>query len=170
MIVSDSFAFTLKVHLFQPPPSPPPDTPRLLEPAEKSTEPTRVSPLTGTNPPVAVLTTRAWVLATLSTPTPIFPLSSRPLLSAAPFLLCSEQRPTCGADGKGTGSGHLPGGTCCFWRKRQPTPVFLPKKSHGQRSLEGYSPWGRRESDMTEHTRTHTHTHTHTWSWFTVLC
>ena len=24
----------------------------------------------------------------------------------------------------------------------QPTPVFLPGKSHGQRSLEGYSPWG----------------------------
>ena len=24
----------------------------------------------------------------------------------------------------------------------EPTPVFLPGKSHGQRSLEGYSPWG----------------------------
>ena len=30
------------------------------------------------------------------------------------------------------------------------TPVFLPSKSHGQRSLVGYSPWGRQESDMTE--------------------
>ena len=31
------------------------------------------------------------------------------------------------------------------WRRKwQPTPVFLPGKSHGQRSLEGYSPWGRR--------------------------
>ena len=30
------------------------------------------------------------------------------------------------------------------------TPVFLPGKSHGQRSLEGYSPWGHRQSDMTE--------------------
>ena len=39
-------------------------------------------------------------------------------------------------------------------RKRQPTPVFLPRKSHGQRSLEGVSPWGCRESDMTEHTCT----------------
>ena len=29
------------------------------------------------------------------------------------------------------------------WRKKQqPTPVFLPEKSYGQRSLEGYSPWG----------------------------
>ena len=31
-----------------------------------------------------------------------------------------------------------------FWRwKCQPTPVFLPGESHGQRSLVGYSPWGR---------------------------
>ena len=32
----------------------------------------------------------------------------------------------------------------------QPTPVFLPEESHGQRSLAGYSPWGRKELDMTE--------------------
>ena len=31
----------------------------------------------------------------------------------------------------------------------QPTPVFLPGESHGQRSLAGYSPWGCKESDMT---------------------
>ena len=32
------------------------------------------------------------------------------------------------------------------WRKQwQPTPVLLPGKSHGQRSLVGYSPWGRKE-------------------------
>ena len=31
------------------------------------------------------------------------------------------------------------------WRRKwQPTPVFLPGKSHGQRSLAGYSPWNRR--------------------------
>ena len=36
------------------------------------------------------------------------------------------------------------------WRREwQPTPVFLPRKSHGQRSLVGYSPWGHKESDMT---------------------
>ena len=42
--------------------------------------------------------------------------------------------------------------TCvCFWRrKRQPTPVFMPGKSHGPRSLVGYNPWGCKESDMTE--------------------
>ena len=31
-----------------------------------------------------------------------------------------------------------------------PTPVLLPGKSHGQRSLVGCSPWGRKESDTTE--------------------
>ena len=34
--------------------------------------------------------------------------------------------------------------------KAIPTPVFLPGKSHGQRSLAGYSPWGHKESGMTE--------------------
>ena len=34
--------------------------------------------------------------------------------------------------------------------KWQPIPVFLPGKSHGRRSLVGYSPWGCKESDMTE--------------------
>ena len=53
----------------------------------------------------------------------------------------------------------------CFWfsfiyifpRSRQwhPTPVLLPGKSHGRRSLVGCSPWGREESDMTE--RLHFH-------------
>ena len=36
------------------------------------------------------------------------------------------------------------------WRKWQPTSVFFPRKSHGQRSLEGYSPWGHKESDTIE--------------------
>ena len=40
----------------------------------------------------------------------------------------------------------------CYGRRRQwhPTPVLLPGKSHGWRSLVGCSPWGREESDMTE--------------------
>ena len=41
-------------------------------------------------------------------------------------------------------------------RKWQPTPVFLPGKLHKQRSLAGYSPWGHKELDMTERTRTNT--------------
>ena len=37
------------------------------------------------------------------------------------------------------------------WRRKwPPTPVFLPGKSHGRRSLVGYSPWGCKESDTTE--------------------
>ena len=34
--------------------------------------------------------------------------------------------------------------------KWQPTPVLLPGKFHGWKSLVGYSPWGRKELDMTE--------------------
>ena len=40
-------------------------------------------------------------------------------------------------------------------RKRQPTPVLLPGKSHRQRNLAGYSPWNRRVG----HNWAHTHTH-----------
>ena len=41
-----------------------------------------------------------------------------------------------------------------FPRRRawQPTPMFLPGESHGQRSLAGNSPWGCKESDTTEAT------------------
>ena len=39
------------------------------------------------------------------------------------------------------------------WRRKwQPTLVFLPGKSHGQRNLVGYSPQGRKELDMTDFT------------------
>ena len=50
------------------------------------------------------------------------------------------------------------------WRREwQPTPVFLPRESHRQRNLVGYSPWGCKELDKTKLlTHTHTHTHTHT--------
>ena len=37
------------------------------------------------------------------------------------------------------------------WRRKwQPTPVFFPGKPHGQRSLESYSPWSRKELGITE--------------------
>ena len=42
-------------------------------------------------------------------------------------------------------------------RKWQPAPVFLPRKSHGPRSLVSYRPWGRKELDTTE--RLHFHFH-----------
>ena len=49
------------------------------------------------------------------------------------------------------GSGKFP------WRKAwQPTLVFLPRESPGQRSLAGYSPWGHQELDTTEATK-HAH-------------
>ena len=42
------------------------------------------------------------------------------------------------------------------WRRKwQPTPVFLPGQFHGQRSPVGHSPWGPKESDMTEQLSTH---------------
>ena len=42
------------------------------------------------------------------------------------------------------------------WRwEWQPAPVFLPGESYGQRSLEGYSPWGLKESDTTEQLHFH---------------
>ena len=45
------------------------------------------------------------------------------------------------------------------WRREwQPTPVFLPEKSHGQRSLVGYGPQGRKDSDTSEATQ-HSHVH-----------
>ena len=47
--------------------------------------------------------------------------------------------------------GFDPGVSKIPWRREwQPSPVFLPGKLHGQRSLAGYSPWGRKESDTTE--------------------
>ena len=51
---------------------------------------------------------------------------------------------------------------CTSYRRRQwhPTPVLLPGKSHGWRSLVGCSPWGREESDTTERLNFH----------FSLLC
>ena len=48
------------------------------------------------------------------------------------------------------------------WRRKwQSSPVFLSREFHGQRSLDGYSPWHHKELDTTERL-THIHTHTHT--------
>ena len=41
------------------------------------------------------------------------------------------------------------------WRRKwQPTPIFLPGESHGQKSLVGYGLWGCKESDISEHMHT----------------
>ena len=53
--------------------------------------------------------------------------------------------------------GSVPGLGRPPWRREwQPTPVCLPEKVHGQRSLVGYSPWGCKVSDMTEPLKIHT--------------
>ena len=45
------------------------------------------------------------------------------------------------------------------WRRKwQPAPVFFPGKLRGQRSLQGYGPWGCKELYTTEWLSTHTHT------------
>ena len=61
-------------------------------------------------------------------------------------------------DPAGKESACSAGNRFSLWlRKRQwqPTPVFLPEKSHGQRSLVGYSSKGCRELDMTEQLSTY---------------
>ena len=56
-------------------------------------------------------------------------------------------------------SSSIPGLGRFPWRRKwQPTPLFLPGKSYGQRNMVGYSPNGRKESDMTEVTE-HIHTY-----------
>ena len=46
---------------------------------------------------------------------------------------------------------HIYVSICIYWRRQwHPTPVLLPGKSHGQRSLVGCRPCGREESDTTE--------------------
>ena len=50
------------------------------------------------------------------------------------------------------------------WRRAwQPTPVFLSGEFHGQRSLVGYSPWARKESDTIERLHFHFHFLCSTW-------
>ena len=66
-----------------------------------------------------------------------------------------------GSDGKASAyyagdPGSIPGLGRSSGEGWQPIPVFLPGKSHGRRSVVGYSPWGRKELDATE--RLHSHT------------
>ena len=45
---------------------------------------------------------------------------------------------------------RIGGNNVQYWRREwQPTPVFLPGESHGQRNLVSYSPWGLKKLDMT---------------------
>ena len=59
--------------------------------------------------------------------------------------MAHSQESTCKAGDAGELVRKIP------WRRTwQLTPVFLPEKCHGQRSLVGYSPWGHTESDTAE--------------------
>ena len=71
-----------------------------------------------------------------------------------------EQRPGHTIQYQSSWSGFVASYGFCRRRHWHPTPVLLPGKSHGWRSLVGCSPWGRDESDMTE--RLHFH--------FSLLC
>ena len=54
-------------------------------------------------------------------------------------------------------------------KEMAPTPVLLPGKSHGWRSLVGYSPWGLKESDTTEQLHFHFHLATKTTIYLSTL-
>ena len=59
-----------------------------------------------------------------------------------------------GSDGKESacnGKADSEVGKISWRREWQPTPVYGPEESHGQRSLVGCSPWGGKDSDMTKH-------------------
>ena len=51
--------------------------------------------------------------------------------------------------------GLIPGSGRSSRRAWQPTPIFLPGESHGQKSLASPSPWGCKESDTTERLTLH---------------
>ena len=66
-------------------------------------------------------------------------------LAVGPSGGASGKEPVCQCKRLAMQVGKIP------WRRKwQPTPVFLPGESHGQRSLAGYSPWGCKESETTE--------------------
>ena len=80
---------------------------------------------------------------------PLFSKLKFSLFTASPASLGVKNPPTNAGDLRDAGS--IPGVGKMPWRRKwQPTPVFLPGESHGQRSLAGYRPWGRKESDTTE--------------------
>ena len=73
-------------------------------------------------------------------------LISAPICIGFPRGTLAKNLPANAGDARDAGS--IPGSGGFLWsRKWQPTPVFLARKFHGQRSLAGYSPWGRKQSD-----------------------
>ena len=60
-------------------------------------------------------------------------------------------------------------GKISWGRKWQPTPVFLPGKSYGWRSLTGYSPWVCKELDMAKQLHFHLFTFMHISSFISII-
>ena len=87
-------------------------------------------------------------------------LSSSSSSSSKPFS-SDGKASACKAGDVGSIPGSDPWVGKIPWRRKwQPTPVFLPGEPHGQRSLGGYSPQGRKELDTTEQLHSLTHSFT----------
>ena len=114
-------------------------------------------PNSGTEPTSLTSAALAGGFFTTGTMTPgssIFLMMSQRSSAACFSLYCSVFHWRRQLDKSPFGSSHDKGlprvGKIPWRRKWQPTPVLLPRKFHGWRSLVGYSPWGRKESDTTE--------------------
>ena len=94
--------------------------------------------------------------------------NSSPTLFLTPWIVVHQAPPSMGffrqkywsgllfpSEGDLPNPGVEPMSTELGRRQWHPTPVLLPVKSHGQRSLMGCSPWGREESDTTEQLHFH---------------
>ena len=66
-------------------------------------------------------------------------------IRASQLALVVKNLPASAGDARDAGS--IPGPGRRAW---QPTPVFLPRESHGHRSMAGLSPWSHKELDRTE--------------------
>ena len=92
-------------------------------------------------------------------------VSSGPLVTPSTFkvsqVTVGNNPPASAGDTRDSGLFHPWVGKILWWRKWQSTPVLLPIKFHGQRSLTGYRPWGHKELDMTELLSTHKQNHTY---------
>ena len=106
-----------------------------------------------------------WLLRESTWPPP-----STPLLSG----LCSDKEPACQCRRCKRHRFDPLIGKISWRRERLPTLVFLPGEFHGQKSLVGYSPWGCKEWDTSEHTHFISKVKlailTILWGWFTLLC
>ena len=87
-----------------------------------------------------------WPKMELTSSCPCLVHISCSLHKAFPILISRQAEGALFLNWRSSGGGHaIPLQYSC-----QPTPVFLPGESHGQRSLAGYRPWAHEQLDMTE--------------------